>query len=613
MAFRIFFISGLLFILFQGCAKMGTPTGGPKDVYPPEYISGAPSNKSVNFSGDQVDIYFNEYIQLKDQNKEILISPPMNEKPLVRIRDKSIRVTFNEDLLPQTTYTINFGKSLADLNEGNILPDFDFVFSTGNVIDSLSVTGTVADAYTLVPEKETPLLVMLYENLADSAPLQEIPRYYGRSNANGLFAINNIHPDTFRIIALKDANNNLKYDAGLENIAFMDSLLIINAGNVHLQSFIKDTLKIITPVNESVRKNKKDTTAVDTIIAPGKQLHAISVSMFSFMEENNKVFVTSREREAPNYFRLTFNRKLFDPLKITPLNFVADSNWIIPEANANNDTITFWVRDTLTAAMDTFKLKLTYTTTDSLNNFISKTDTIRLRKPAAAKGRESRRKSRESAGPDNAKVMTISSNVSGRGNLNLNASLKLTCSHPILKINPDSIEFRRQVDTVFIPDKFRIAGDTTSVRKFSLASEWVESTRYKLLFKPGSVTDIYGFTNDSTQIDFNTQAADFYGRILLNFSSYIYPMIVQVLNEKGNVVQSAVAKGPGIITYQFVTPGKYSFKAIIDENGNGKWDSGSYLKHRQPEKVFISGKPEQLRSNWDMEPSWSVSGVRSAL
>src|SRR5512133_37777 len=128
MAFRIFFISGLLFILFQGCAKMGTPTGGPKDVYPPEYISGAPSNKSVNFSGDQVDIYFNEYIQLKDQNKEILISPPMNEKPLVRIRDKSIRVTFNEDLLPQTTYTINFGKSLADLNEGNILPDFYFVF-----------------------------------------------------------------------------------------------------------------------------------------------------------------------------------------------------------------------------------------------------------------------------------------------------------------------------------------------------------------------------------------------------------------------------------------------------------------------------------------------------
>ena len=608
MPFRLF-IAGVLFLIFQGCAKIGSPTGGPEDVFPPEYVNGVPENRSLNFNDDQVDIYFNEYIQLKDQSKEILVSPPMTKKPLIRVREKSIRISFNEDLAPSTTYTINFGKSLSDLNESNMLPDFDFVFSTGDVIDSLSVTGKVLDAFTHNAEKELPLLVMLYENLSDSAPLLEIPKYYGKSNENGLFSVNNIHPDTFRIVAIKDANNNLKYDQGIESIAFSDSLLIINASNVHSETFIKDTVKIITPVEEPTRKkNKQDTIAVDTIIAPGKTLHAVNISLYSFIEENNKVFVTSREREEPRRFRITFSRPLFDSLQIETLNFRPDSNWYIQEPSRNNDTLTYWITDTLIANMDTLRLRFTYTNTDSLGNYFSKSDTVRLRKPLTGKGqREGRRRVRNEEAAESSDKLIIAGSVSNRSTLHLNTNPVFTASRPVVSLNADSIELYRKVDTIFISQPLTLIQDTSSLRKFTLVSKWEEVTQYKILMKPGTVSDIFGSTNDSTEIQFTTQEESFYGTILLNFSAPQYPVIVQVLNEKSAVVRYAIAEGPGIMRFGYVPPGRYNFKAIYDENKNGRWDTGNYLKSKQPEKIFLSGKPEQLRSNWDWEPSWTIS------
>jgi hypothetical protein len=161
------FGAGILFLMVSGCAKVGAPAGGVKDSNPPVYLEAKPENRTVNFSGEEIEITFDEYIQLKDQNKEVLLSPPLKKKPVIRIRDNAIRVTLNNELLAQTTYTLNFGNAISDNNEGNILPDFEFVFSTGNSIDSLSVTGKAVNAEDKKPVKEgTP--VMLYENLADS-------------------------------------------------------------------------------------------------------------------------------------------------------------------------------------------------------------------------------------------------------------------------------------------------------------------------------------------------------------------------------------------------------------------------------------------------------------
>jgi hypothetical protein len=215
--FSLLFISLLsLILLLQGCAKVGTPTGGLKDITPPKYLDGDPENRSTGFNGKEISFRFDEFIQFKDLNKELLVSPPLKVKPDVKLKDKSVKINLKNELTPNTTYTINFGKSISDLNEGNLLPDFEFVFSTGDQIDSLSVAGKALNAFDHKPLKDQEITVMLYDNLADSAPLLQIPRYIGRANSNGLFTINNIHPDTLSLIVVNDANGNLKYDPGAE-------------------------------------------------------------------------------------------------------------------------------------------------------------------------------------------------------------------------------------------------------------------------------------------------------------------------------------------------------------------------------------------------------------
>jgi hypothetical protein len=152
-----------------------------------------------------------------------------------------------------------------------------------------------------------------------------------------------------------------------------------------------------------------------------------------------------------------------------------------------------------------------------------------------------------------------------------------------------------------------VSSDTANSRKFNVKSGWEPDEQYRILLKPGTIHDIYGRANDSTEIRFSTRDVDFYGRILLNFSSYVYPVILQVRSEKGSVVRSAVVKKAGVITFDYLPPGKYSFKAIHDVNGNGKWDTGDFIGKIQPEKTFISGNPQQLRSNWDWEPTWALT------
>jgi hypothetical protein len=604
-------VAGLLFLLFQGCAKVGNPTGGPKDVNPPKYLVGVPENRSTNFTGEEIDITFDEYIQLKDQNKEFIISPPQKEKPVIRVRDKSVRVTLNNELLPQTTYTMNFGNSISDLNESNVLPDFEFVFSTGNQIDSLSVTGKVLDAFNHKPESKEGIMVMLYENLSDSAPLIEIPRYYGRANKNGLFSVNNIHPGTFRIIALKDENSNLRYDPGLESVAFLDTLLIINAENVIPQTFIKDTVKIITPGSKPVRGGRQVIAQIeaDTVIVPGRLLNALNVSLYYFLEKPNKVFLSSRKRDTPENLSFVFSRPLYDTLQVTPLNFIPGDSWCMKEASHNNDTLTFWITDTLIANQDTLKLRLDYLTTDSAGMFVERADTVNMKYQSLSVKAATGRRARPGAVVKKKTALSLSGSIASHGTLNINNPIIFTTNRPLQIINPEGIELYKIIDSLSLKQQFNCFKDSFSIRKFRLDCKWDEDSQYRLLLKPGTVFDIFGVTNDSLEIRFATQKADYYGRILLTLQGNRYPMIVQVLDLKDRIIDTKYIKQPGLVVLDYLPPGKFSLKAIFDRNENGEWDTGNYLKHLQPEQVFLYNMPVQLRSNWDYEVTWVISDL----
>ncbi len=607
IAIRIFLGTFIVFLI-QGCANIGRPTGGVIDRVPPSYLSSNPGFRSTHFDDDEIRILFDEYIKLKDPTQQVTISPPMKRKPLVRELEKSIRITFDEPLAENTTYTINFGKSIADLNEGNGLPDFEFVFSTGDVVDSLSVTGKVLDAFSSFADKKAQFNVMLYKNNSDSAPFVELPQYFGKANEFGLFAVNNIPPGTYKVIALDDNNRNLLYDRGLERIAFLDSLLVINAGNVIKENFIKDTIRIITPPSKPSRKDTAQFKA-DTIISGEKSLNAQKIALYFFLENENRVYLDSYKRTSKEGFSFSFNRPLYKPLEITPLNFQPDSNWLLTERQGESDSIVYWITDTTVARMDTINLKVAYIAKDSTDAFITQIDTISLKNPAVSvrANRNNQRRSRNEAKPEIRKVAELFSDLKSGDVLEFNQSLGISSPKPIRNVNPEQIELVMEVDTVFVPQSFQVILDTMSISKFAISASWEEGSRYKLLIKPEAVHDIYGLTNDSLEVAFSVRPIDYYGTIVLNFSSTNYPMVIQLMDSKSNIVRSYTSKEAGEVVFDYILPGSYDFKAIYDSNGNNKWDTGDYLHGIQPEKVFISDIPQQIRSNWDVDLSWNIT------
>ena len=211
-------------VFLADCAKIGSPSGGPRDETPPRVEKSKPLNRSVNYNGSRIEITFDEFIRTDAISQELIVSPPFEERPEIRLRGKTLVIEWEEDIRDSTTYTFSFGESLKDLNEGNILRNYEFVFSTGGHLDSLAVLGTVVKSFDLVPHEEN-VFLMLYSNLSDSAPLLEVPDYVGKADANGNFLINNVRPANYRLFALQDLNRNYKYDVPEEYIGFLDSAI----------------------------------------------------------------------------------------------------------------------------------------------------------------------------------------------------------------------------------------------------------------------------------------------------------------------------------------------------------------------------------------------------
>ncbi|MEG2848861.1 MAG: Ig-like domain-containing protein, partial [Bacteroidales bacterium] len=197
----------------------------------------------------KIVITFNEYIQLKDAVKNIVLSPPQKKKPITKIKGKTIVVTFPQDLDSATTYSINFGSAIADNNEGNILENFVYSFSTGNSIDSMLMSGTVVDYATLLPMSD--ITIALYANPTDSCVFNTLPSAVARNDKWGYFCVRNLKKIPYAVYAFKDDNGNNKYDSGSEQIGFLDSLftpsVVMKKGMPQLASYnMKDTLACLT-------------------------------------------------------------------------------------------------------------------------------------------------------------------------------------------------------------------------------------------------------------------------------------------------------------------------------------------------------------------------------
>lgn len=241
---KISFLLVLTALLFSRCAQIVAPTGGPRDTLPPVLLSAVPPDSSLHFKANKIELGFDEFIQLKDVQKQMIIAPNPKKQPEMQVKLRTLTIKWKDSLAPNTTYIINMGDAIEDFNEGNPLKNFRYVFSTGDYLDSLEISGRIVDANTGLPDSL--MAIMLYNipdtgHIGDSIVSQEKPVYYTRSKGDGTFLFQNLPHRTFKLFALNDANGDLQYNDSTEAIAFLAQPLKLDSTihNVNLFAFLE--------------------------------------------------------------------------------------------------------------------------------------------------------------------------------------------------------------------------------------------------------------------------------------------------------------------------------------------------------------------------------------
>ena len=539
------------------CATIVPPTGGPKDITSPKMVSSEPKNLSTNFNDKKIIINFNEYIALKTPEKYILISPPMFETPDIKTKGRSVVIKIKDSLRVNTTYNFYLGDAIVDITESNPVTNYNFAFSTGPEIDSLSLSGNVTDAFTRMPVKGA--LVMLYSDFTDSIPMKQIPTYVSRTSDNGDFNLNNLASGKYRAVALTDGNSDYMYNLPTETVGF-----------------ISDS---VTPYYSAV-------TIQDTNVANSDAAKQLLVSIDMFPEPDSVQRILKSVIAATNRLSVALRYGMVKP-GFRVLNFPDSLTWSVLEWNKSSDTLNAWLLN----KPDTLKLEVT----DGgvvLDTVIISTTVKTIGK---TKSQETNQRLR------------YNTNTSG-GMLGYGNPLILTFVNPVKNIFPDSIKLTisRITDTITITPVVKF---TDSIqRHLSITYNWNDVDKYNLYIPKGSITDIYSDSCDSTHVIFQMRSLEEYGKfaVLINRQDQTYPVIVQLLNEKGLALGERSITSGKRVDFGILAPGKYGLKAIMDTNGNGRWDTGVFLKKIQPERVLVHPKLFEVRTNWELEETWDL-------
>jgi len=324
--------------LLQNCAQIVAPSGGPKDETPPKVVNFIPENKTTNFNKKQILIKFDEYIQLKEANEKVIISPTINKKPEIIVNGKNIEINFEELLPIGKTYTFNFSDAVSDINEGNIIDGLKYVVSTADYIDSNSILGTINNAFDNSPQANISVAIYPQNTFNDSTIYNTVAPYFSKSNTDGKFFIENIPVDTFVIVAFNDENKDLKYTPG-EKLAFQHNKLFSNDLNNNsavlqlfkpliyyherlLDTFNREENKYIfiiykpvtfkvTPLNKikHYKQIKTGNNHIDTLIIfiPGKPLDSMQFEIFH--QDSNKIITIRKAYELLKTPPFKFNAK----------------------------------------------------------------------------------------------------------------------------------------------------------------------------------------------------------------------------------------------------------------------------------------------------------------
>ena len=612
--------------LLVACASIGSPEGGPRDYTPPQVVKSSPAPGTLNFKGNKVEIVFDEIVNLKDQQKKVIISPAPRTQPLIRTVGKKVTIEFRDTLQDNTTYVIDFSNAIEDNNESNQLDGYTFAFSTGDQIDTLAVSGIVLRANDLEPMQH--VIVGLHSNLDDTAftsiPLERV----SRTNDRGLFTIRNLKPGNYHVFALNDVDGDY-HMARTEDIAFLDEVIVPSTSEYTSQ----DTVFTFDRRVDTVM------TATHTLYLPNDLL------LCMFNEGYKSHYIKQTSRPDANKLHVLFgapNDTLPQLDIIRPAEHVRD--WCRVEHTPANDSLFYWITDSALIKTDTIIVAMTYLRTDTADQLAQVTDTIRFgyRKPASqvkeeekkAKEREERAKRlaqllekqekavaqgkdlnegeleelKELQRIDPNEIPKVKMELVKAGTVDVGDSIVLKFDTPIAAIDPGGVHLEVKRDTLWVPyngmvPQLRLVDDGNPMRYWLPVTTLPDST-YRLTIDSAAVTSVYGLHNDKLSKELKVKGLEQYANVFfkVNVKDSAF---VELLGSSEKVLRTVPVVN-GAFELINVSPGTYFLRLTIDSNGNGKWDTGNYKSHLQPEEVYYYPKKLRLRANWDMDESWNI-------
>ena len=539
----------MLMIVVYSCASMGNPDGGPYDEEPPKFVRSTPKPFAINSKEKKVTIEFDEFIKLEKAAEKVVVSPPQLEQPEIKASGRKVVVGLVDSLRPNTTYTIDFADAIVDNNEGNPLGNYAFTFSTGTTIDTMEVSGTVLSASDLEPVKN--IQVGLHSDLSDSAFMKKPFDRVSRTDSRGHFSIRGIAPGKYRIYALMDGNQNYLFDSKTEMIAFSDSI-------------------IIPAMEDAMRQDTiwKDSLTIDTIKSVGyTRFLPDDIILRAFKEENDRQYLTRSERDKENHFVLTFSARADTLPTLKGLNFDERDAFII-EKTDRNDSICYWIKDSLIYQMDTLEIQMDYLATDTLDRLVPQTDTLFLAnkltraereklEAKAAEEKEKERKKKEKKGekiePEPTKFLTL--NVDAPSAFDLDRNVYLSFDEPVASIDTAAIHMEIKKDSLWEEIPFLFVSDSVLPRKYEILAEWEPEKEYQLSIDSMAFKGVYGLHTNKVKQTMKVKKLNEYGTILLNITGADSTAVVELLDGSGKVLRQQRITPQNTADFYYLNPG----------------------------------------------------------
>ena len=592
--FKILSLVVFSVLTILGCANRGGgPQGGPKDTTPPKLLKCTPENGATNVSSNKIQLTFDEIVLVQNTFEKVVISPPQTSMAIIKAAGQKVNVELQDTLKENTTYTIDFTTSIVDNNERNELDGFTFSFATGDFIDTLKLSGTIVDAETLNPMPN--LIVGIHSNLNDTAftsiPFDRITK----TNAEGNFTISNIKEGQYHVFALSDIGNNYYFDIPTEQIAFNDSVYT----PICTTEIVYDTIFHYAVIDSA--NNIVDSTQliVDSIVTKYNYVYTPNdVVLFAFTEKNNRQYLSKSSRPERYKLVLEFGNMCDTLPKFRPLNFADSIFTYILQESTNKDTLVYWLTDTLAWQQDTLKIETTYQKRDDSVYWQTDTITFLYRAPKV-----SNKKKKDEVKKVEYHKLKSNNSVS----FDVYVPLVLEFDMPTEMTPNDTTWYRLQekVDTIWVDLEAKLLKCDSMGLRYEIRHEWKPATDYQLVIDSALFTSFVGLTTNTETLGLKTKSLEAYAVLIFELINYTGKEVIQILNKEDNVVRQQLASDSKV-RFDYMDPGVYYARLFIDENGNGKWDTGDYSENLQAEKVYYYPYDMELRAFWDVEEVWNI-------